>query len=281
MIFSRLALKLEDSFSFLKDYLQKANIQKTLIGYLTMAFLFTTISFIAGVFFSIFVLPIFIKGGFTLIYFSIFSPIAFAITTFILFIFYPINKASSRKTNIDNILPFAIIHMASIAKSGVPPYVVFKLISAFKEYGEVSKEFERIYKTMDKIGMDFVSATKYIAERTPSDNLRGLLNGFVSTTISGGDIKSYLDYVAERTLIEWRGKRQRYIQRLTTFAEIYVGLVISSPLMLISLLAIMNLIAPNIGGFTISAISQLITYIAIPSINIVFLVYLKLTEVEL
>ena len=280
-IFIDLAEKLENQFEFLRTYLQTGNINIPLIVYISLTITSCIISFIASLIASVTFLPIFIKNPILLIPLTALSPFLISMVVFVFFIFYPINKASGRKVSIENVLPFAIIHMASIARSGVPPYIIFKLISRFKEYGELAVEFDRVVRNMENYGMDFATALKNIADKTPSDALRETLNGFATTVLAGGDIKSYLSYIAERNLAEWRGKRQRYINKLTTFAEIYIGLVLSSPLFLVALLSIMGLVSPKLGGFTITQLAKFSIYIVVPAVNLIFLAFLKVTEIEI
>lgn len=276
-----IAEKLESFLSFLRDYMNKANMKINLVTYISIILSLTAIVFISSIFVSTTILPYFIKSQLILLFLNIFLPIIAATSTFLIGIFYPINKAYSRNTQIESILPYVIIHLSSIVRSGIPPYLAFKILSRFKEYGEVGKEFERVVLNMESFGMNFVLALRDVASKSPSKRMGELLNGIASTTIAGGDLKSYLEYIAERTLVEWRGKRQRYIQRLSTVAEIYIGLVLSSPLFIVSLLSIMSLISKQIGGFTIVEISKLLIYIGVPLTNILFMAFLKITETEI
>ncbi|MCS7123491.1 MAG: type II secretion system F family protein [Candidatus Aenigmarchaeota archaeon] len=280
-VFLPLAEKIENHFYFLRSYMDKANMRTNLINYISLTLLITFVSAFLSFLFALLFLPIFVKSKFLLLFLQIFLPLMVALSSFLLSIFYPINKAYSRNTNIESVLPYVIIHLSSIVRSGVPPYLAFKILSRFKEYGEAGKEFERVVLNMDNFGMNFVVALRDIASKTPSRRMSELLNGIANTTIAGGDLKSYLEYIAERTLVEWRGKRQRYIQRLSTLAEIYIGVVLSSPLMIVSLLSIMALISPKIAGLTITEISALVIYILVPSISIGFSIFLKTTEVEI
>jgi flagellar protein FlaJ len=105
--------------------------------------------------------------------------------------------------------------------------------------------------------------------------------GFVVTTESGGNIKLYLKTVGEQTLFEYRKRRERYIRTLDMLSELYTGIVISAPLFLVAMLAIMNMIQPTIGGWTIKDLAWLGTYILVPSLNIIFLLFLLTREVEI
>jgi flagellar protein FlaJ len=195
--------------------------------------------------------------------------------------FYPIQKVSSRKKNIEVNLPFVVIHMGALVEAGLPPYQMFKLISSFEEYGEISKEFKKIVRNIEQFGLDPLTAIKEVALKCPSDELSQLLMGFVTTTESGGNIKLYLKTVGEQTLFDYRKRRERYIRILDMFSEIYTGIVISAPLFMVAMLAIMNMVQPSIGGWTIKDLAWLGTYVMVPVLNIGVLIFLFTMEVEM
>ncbi len=186
-----------------------------------------------------------------------------------------------RAKDIEASLPFVIMHMGAVSESGVPPYVIFKLLSRFKEYGEISKEMGKIVRNIEKFGMDPLSAIRAVASRTPSDKFRQLLEGLVITTESGGNVTLYLKTIGEQTLFEWRSRRQRFIQQLSTYAEIYTGLIVAAPLFTISLFAVLGMLQPTIAGFTIPELMKISVYGLIPGINLLFLLFLKGVEVEI
>jgi flagellar protein FlaJ len=171
--------------------------------------------------------------------------------------------------------------MGAIAESGIPPYVIFKLISQFREYGEVANEMRRIVHNIDSFGLDPLTAVKQSAERSPSNELKQVLLGFVSTTESGGDIKNYLKNAGERALFEWRMKRERFLQQLDAYAEIYTGLFIAAPLFIVSIFAVMNMIQPSIGGYSILELMRLSVYVIVPVLNTGFIMFLRGVEVEM
>ena len=64
-------------------------------------------------------------------------------------------------------------------------------------------------------------------------------------------------------------------------SELYTGVVISAPLFIVAMLAIMNMIQPTIGGWTIKDLAWLGTYFIIPVLNIGFILFLFTMEVEM
>jgi flagellar protein FlaJ len=171
--------------------------------------------------------------------------------------------------------------MGAVAESGIPPYLIFRLISQFKEYGEVAKEMEKIVRNVDTFGIDPLTAVKEVAERTPSENLKQILLGFVTTTESGGNIKTFLKNVGTQALFEWRIKREKFLQQLSAYAEFYTGLLIAAPLFIIAIFAVMNMIQPTMGGYGILDLMKLCIYVIVPIMNSGFLLFLRGVEIEI
>jgi len=280
-IFGGVVDKYASYFNFVKENLPRANMKIPFRTYMSMVFMMATISFLAGVV-SVFIslsivqLPLLEK-----IMFVTFAPILIAMTTFFLLIFSPYQKALSRRRNIETNLPFVLTHMGAVAESGVPPYVIFKLISQFNEYGEIAKEMGKIVNNVDAFGVDPLTAVREVASKSPSESFKQLLMGFVSTTESGGDIRAYLRNAGQQALFEWRIKREKFLQQLSTYAEFYTGLLIAAPLFIIALFAVLNLVQGNFAGYNILDLMKLTIYIVVPLMNGSFLLFLRGMEVEM
>ncbi|MDI6825711.1 MAG: type II secretion system F family protein [Candidatus Aenigmarchaeota archaeon] len=214
-------------------------------------------------------------------FFIVFIPLLVAVIIFIVGMFYPYQMVLSRRKSIETNLPFAISHMGSIASSGIPPQAIFKLLSEFKEYDVLADEMQKITRNIEVFGLDPMSALKEVSKRTPSDKFKQLLQGLITTMEGGGDLKTYLKNAGEQSLFTWRMKRQKYLQQLSTYAEFYTGILIASPLFLISLFSIMNMIQPQLGGFDILQLMKISVYLIIPTLNLGFLLFLHMTQVEM
>jgi len=281
-IFGKVVDKNIEFFEPVKHVLPKADIKIPLRTYLSVMLLVTVLTYLAVLAFTVFLVFYVLKVQLLLaIAYSLFIPFLAAAGVFLWYTFYPFQKSMIRKRSIEANLPFVITHMSSIADAGIPPSAIFHLISAFKEYGEVTKELSKIARNMEQFGMDPVRAIREVADRTPSEELRELLLGIVTTTESGGDIKLFLRTMGEQALFEWRIRRERFLQQMSTYAEFYVGIIIAAPLFLIALFAIMGLIQPNIAGYSIMDITKLSIYLLIPAINLGFLFFLRSIEVEI
>ena len=104
------------------------------------------------------------------------------------------------------------------------------------------------------------------------------MQGILSTIETGGNLKDYLQVQGKQALFDYKLKRERYMQSLSTYADFYTAVMIAAPLFLIALLAIMNMIGGKIGGMDINDLMQLGIYVAIPLMNTAFIAFIHLTQ---
>jgi len=196
------------------------------------------------------------------------------------FYFYPYILIGNRKKAIKNDLPFVIIHMAAIAGSGATPISIFNLILNSKEYHGLEGEIRKIVNYVNLFGYDLSTALKQVSLTTPSVGFKELLNGIISTTESGGDLKFYLKEKAKDELNTYRLERKKYVENLATYSDIYIAVLIAAPLLFVTTLSIINVIGGNIGGISVRSIAFAGTFIFIPILNIIFIVFLSLIQPE-
>lgn len=280
-MFGWVADKYGDIFSIVRESLPKADIKMTFRTYLSIVFFVATITYVASLAALILALRIFQVSLMMKIVYLIFVPFMNSIACIVILIFNPYQKMTSRRKNIESNLPFVLTHMGAIAESGVPPYVVFRLIAEFEDYGEVAKEMKKVVRNMETFGINPLKAVKEVAERTPSDRLKQVLLGFVTTTESGGDVKTFLKNAGQQSLFDWRIKREKFLQQLSAYAEFYTGILIAAPLFIIALFAVMAMIQPTVAGYDILFLTKLSIYVIVPALNGAFLLFLRGTEIEM
>jgi flagellar protein FlaJ len=167
--------------------------------------------------------------------------------------------------------------MAAIASSGIPPEFMFELLTGFEEYGEISEQSKIIMRNIKTFGMSSVDALKDVSKRMPSKDFKELMLGIASTIETGGNLTSYLKEMSDKALFEYKIKREQYLKTLSTYADIYTGVLVAAPLMMISMLATMSIIGGTVVGLTISELVFLITWVILPVMNMLFLAVLHLT----
>ena len=276
-LFGRVSDKFSSSFASLKEALVTANARVLFRTYLSLAFFFAFITFAAT-----FLMTLLFVINFKLnLIFALFGllivPLFFASLTFFMIFVYPFSVSQTRRRDIEANLPFALTHMAAVSESGAPPLTIFKILSKFSEYGELSKEADKITRNVELFGLDEISALKESANKTSSPELKDVLEGMIVTIQSGGSLKSYLIEESGKAMFEYTVKREKYNQLLSTYADIYTALLIAAPMIFIVVLAALNIMGGNMFGFTIQEL-MIIGTLALATLNLMFLTFLSLTQ---
>lgn len=277
-IFGKTVDKHGSFFEPLKHYILSADIKFLYRTYISLMFSITLLVFIitaiiVSIFSFIFSLDLifFITG--------VLSISAFAASfSFLILYIYPISKTNKRRRDIETNLPFAITHMAAIASSGVPPYSMFKILKRFREYGEISKESEKIVRNIDLFGLDETRSIKEVISRTPSASFKEFLQGILSTIKTGGSLELFLKQESEKALFNYRLNREKYTHTLETYADFYTALLIAAPLIFVTILLIINVMGAQLFGFAVPDIIRLGIFVVIPLLNIAFLLFIHSTQ---
>jgi len=214
------------------------------------------------------------------IWMAIFIGLGASVLTFFIFQKYPSYEKSTRAKMIRQELVFALIHMSAVASSGATPIKIFKLLSESKEYKHLQPEFERILNYINVFGYNLTTSLKAVAASTASVDFRELLYGLASTIETGGGLKEYLNSKSEDALINYRLDQQKHLEVISTYSEIYTGILIAAPLLFVVTLAILERISPNLGGMPISKIALLAVFLLIPLLNVIFILLLESSKTE-
>ncbi|MFH1229085.1 MAG: type II secretion system F family protein [Candidatus Aenigmatarchaeota archaeon] len=276
-LFGRLSDRFFESFTSLKQALITSNAKVLFRTYLSLTFFVAFITFIAT-----FIMTLLFVITFKLdLLFAIFGlmivPLFFASITFFMVFVYPFSVSQSKKTDLEVNLPFALTHMAAIAESGAPPLTIFKILAKFNEYGELSKEANEIARNVELFGLDEISALKDCANKTSSSIFKDVLEGMIVAIQSGGSLKSFLVEEANRAMLEYTIKREKYNEVLSTYADIYTALLIAAPMIFIVVLAALNIMGGGMFGFTVQEL-MVIGTLSLATLNMIFLTFLSLTQ---
>ncbi len=276
-LFGKLVDKYSNYFQPLRESLIMADTKMLFRTYLSIVFFLTLLVFII-VFILTLAFSLYFKLNIILTVSGlIIVPSFFSALTFFLYYTYPTSMMEKRKSDIEANLPFAINHMAAIAESGVPPRVIFKVISQFKEYGEVSRESRKIARNIEVFGLDEIRAIKDVASRTPSAQFKDLLYGILTAIQTGGSLKNFLKEESERIMFEYKLKRNKYLQQLSIYADFYTALLVAAPFIFVIILPLLGMLGGKIFGFTAQELVDFGVY-GLIALNLGFLVFLQLTQ---
>jgi len=191
------------------------------------------------------------------------------------FYFYPIYRSDKLKRELEDELPFTTGYMAILASAGVSPEKTFYSLSNLSAPLAVSTEARNIVRNVNLFGLDIISALEESSKRTPSQRFREMLEGFISTIHSGGNLAAYLREKSGQYMKLKRVSLRKFSDTLSMLAEFYVALLVTGPLLLVIMLAVMAML----GGSPLAILSpdlilNILTYIGIPMGTIMFLIIL-------
>ncbi len=202
------------------------------------------------------------------------SLLAGAITT-IGFYGYPVYRADAVKRQLEDELPFTTGYMAILTSAGVSPESIFKSISNLPVPLAMSSQAKDVVRDVNLFGSDIISALQEVSKRTPSERYREMIEGFISTIHSGGNLSSYLRGKSTQYMKLKRISLKKFSDTLSMLAEFYVAILLTGPLMMVIMLTVMAMLGGGgLGMLSPDLLLNLLTYIAIPLGATVFLIIL-------
>ncbi len=242
--------------------------------YISYVWMSTVIAAVVGVVLAIVIGPIldmFLNLGWLLFVVGGLAAVAIPGMTYMFLKAAPGMTAKSRGKKIDKKLPDAMSFIAAMSSADVNIDLIFKELSKQSIYGEVKEEAEWITRDTELLGIDILTAMKRAVDRTPSERFRDFVQGVITTSSSGGELKPYFtsklrEYQDSRKLIV-----QQKMETLGMMAESFVTVVVAFPLFLVVIMAIMALMGGMGGGDPIPMLYGVVG-IMIPGAQVGFIV---------
>ncbi len=195
------------------------------------------------------------------------------------FYLYPVYRADKHKRELDDELPFTMGYMAILASAGVSPEKIFYSISALNVPLAASSEARDVIKNINLFGLDVISALEKASSRTPSEKLRDMIEGIISTIHTGGNLGAFLREKFKTAMKLRRVSLKKYSDSLAVLSEVYVALLLTGPLLLVIMLSVMSVLGGGgLGIFSSDLLLSLLTYIGIPVCAVIFLIILDSTS---
>ena len=159
---------------------------------------------------------------------------------------YPLVLANKRKAEIDASIPYLLPYLKILSKE-LNLSKIINIIDDFLVYKEVKFEFEKIKYYSDFLGYDIQSSIREAMQSCPSRELSDIMNDLVTISNSGGNIHNYLERKLENLDKEIDALEKKTIDTLLIFSQVYVVLLLISPLFFAIMTSILNLIKFSTG----------------------------------
>lgn len=207
--------------------------------------------------------------------FSIVGSLGLGLITFAALQMTPLLNAKTRLDKLREETPHYIGYMATLCASGLSLEGVFKAIAQELSNEEIVKDARFITRNVEVLGMDVITAVNDLIKRTPSGSYSELLEGAIITFKAGGNLREYFLATAKVHLEEKKISVKRSTESLGVMAEMYTILLIVFPLMAVIMLSIMAIMSPNLGGFDLITLMNMLTYALVPLFGVVMLLMMN------
>lgn len=148
--------------------------------------------------------------------------------------------AKQRAMKLEKYLPYAASYTAAMSAANATPAKIFRSLALNEDiYGDIAYDSAMIYRDINLLGYDLLSAIKLSVDRAASPWLTEFFQGMVGTLTSGGNLKLYFLNRAEHYMRENRTRLGVFLETLAMLAESYVVVAVAMPLFLIVMLVIM------------------------------------------
>lgn len=191
--------------------------------------------------------------------------------TFFILQMLPSINVKNRASKLTEELPHFIGYMSTLATSGLALEGIFKAIANEDSNEEIVKDCRFITRNIEILGMDLVSAIADLIKRAPKGPYAELLEGAIITVQTGGNLKEYFIATAKVQLEEKKMALRKSTESLGVMAEVYTILLIVFPLMAVIMLSIMAIMSPDLAGFDLIQLMNLLTYVLVPFFGVLLL----------
>ncbi len=256
----------------LRHALESAHMNVKADAYMATCLLYALIGFIVS--FIIMIVLVFLVvpalSGETPLLFMLLVVIIPLVTlglTYLVCLQIPASRAKARGKKIDRDLSFALNFVSAMAAAGVTPTEIFKSLSLQNIYGEVKEEASWIYRDIEFLGKDFVSAVRTNIERTPSEKFQEFLQGLIVTVTSGGSLKNYFVAKASQFTVENRQNQKQMFENLGILAESYVTSAVAGILLILIVIPLMMIISGDSGQINTL---YFLVFIIVPMVHMAF-----------
>lgn len=173
-------------------------------------------------------------------------------------------QISGRSTRLERELPFTLSELSVFASTGMSPIeLVHKMARRDRDATMTAAFKEVVYKT-DIQGKDLITSLSETAKESPSPVLRENFWGLANMIHQGGNIDEYLRQKSEDVLKLKRAGQRAFIERLTTYVDMYISLILIGVLMICVGAFMLNAFGSTAFGLDSNSLLLMLTFGLVP-----------------
>jgi archaeal flagellar protein FlaJ len=174
------------------------------------------------------------------------------------------SRITNRKAELDRELPFTLSELSVLASTGVSPIELIRRMSRRDHDPAMTAEFRTVVYKADIQGKDLITALAETAKESPSNALRESFWDLANMIHQGGNLDEYLRTKSDDVLQLKRSVQKEFIERLSTFLDMYVSLVLIGVLMISVGAFLINAFGSTIAGIDANELLLLLTFGLVP-----------------
>ncbi len=243
-----------------KEHLAKAGIKIYPETYVSLMFLFATLTLPVSIIAIVLIY-------FTKILFLIFL-VPMPIYVMIGFMVIPSSRAGERATALEREIPFTATYITVMASGGIPPYMSFKRLADVDLLPATRKEARALIRDVEIFGVDPLTALEKAAKYNPLDIFRDFVSGYASTVIIGGDVIHFLETKAHDIFKAGSMKSKAAAERMGMLLESFIIVMVLMSLCFYILFSVESIYST---GLDMGSGVIMYTYVFTPLLSIVFI----------
>jgi len=192
----------------------------------------------------------------------------------------PLYQRAQTKKFLENNLIYSLSYMSVLSSSGMPIERIFRRVSEVEDNPPLKLLINKFLVNVNLLGQDVLSALNVMADHSPSKSLAKQISSIRTTVMTSGDLKKLLIYEVERQLQKKREKLKDSVNSLVYLGEVYVTLMVVTPVLFILMITILSIMGGSFGGSSILQLN-LIIFFGLPVLAAAFLLVLdQVMEIE-
>ena len=185
-------------------------------------------------------------------------------------------RITNRREKLDRELPFTLSELSVLASTGTSPIRLFRRMAQRDHDPAMTGEFRKIIYKTDIQGKDLITALAETAKESPSTSVRDAFWDIANMIHQGGNLDEYLRNKSDDVLRLKRLVQKEFIERLSTFLDMYVSLVLVGVLMIAVGAFLLNALGSTAVGLDSNELLLLLTFGLVPVSVIVTIVLISI-----
>jgi archaeal flagellar protein FlaJ len=174
------------------------------------------------------------------------------------------SRIANRKEQLDRELPFTLSELSVLASTGMSPIQLVRRMANRDHDMAMTLEFKRVVYRTDIEGKDLITALAETAKQSPSQSVRESFWDLANMIHQGGNLDEYLRAKSDDVLKLKRLSQKEFIERLSTFLDMYVSLVLVGVLMIAVGAFLINALGTTAAGLNSDELLLLLTFGLVP-----------------